>query len=273
MDLVAVGTSFITKASVIDNGRNRIPRSVPISHPHPGFHCRSANPTMFRASSREYSTKCRSQRFYRRATHLHGEALRIPAACGVIAYICMRVHTSCEPHRILTQPAADNRIVPAVEVVLKARVGIERPAGEKEQRIDRWVGFAGNVAKGIVHDVVHYRRGIRSRIVLGDVPHGVQVVGERPLQKIRCADDLLISGKQVSHSSRKHTTPSHPSRPSLATLFHRAEENVSGQDPIDGRTPYVRRRRTRCGLCKFLSTMLIRWSTRACHPIRIVPAL
>jgi len=74
--------------------------------------------------------------------------------------------------------------------------------------------------------VVHYRRGIRSRIVLGDVPYRVQMVGERPLHQIgRAAVDGLFA-----------------------------------QDLIHRRAPQVLRGRILRGLCKFLSRMLTRYA-------------
>jgi len=44
---------------------------------------------------------------------------------------------SLKSDRVLAQPPSDGRVVPAVEVVLEARVAVERPGGEEEQRIHR----------------------------------------------------------------------------------------------------------------------------------------
>ena len=58
---------------------------------------------------------------------------RIVGDAAVEIDVCLR--------RVFAQPAADTGIVPAVEIVLKLGVRVERPGGEEEQRIHRRVAF------------------------------------------------------------------------------------------------------------------------------------
>src|SRR5690606_3135969 len=71
---------------------------------------------------------------------------------------------------------ARGAVVPAVQVVLQAGGIIERAARIAEEVLDGRVGLVGDVAEGVVGDVVGDARG--AGVVLGQVPHGAQVVRE-----------------------------------------------------------------------------------------------
>ena len=118
--------------------------------------------------------------------------MRAPIEVDVICII---------PDRVLAQPAADTRVVPAVEVVLEARVAVERPGGEEKQRIHRRVALRRHVAEGVIDQVVDHGRAHSPRsslypsfsptnsrhlrAVLDNVPHRVQVIRQCPGYQIR----------------------------------------------------------------------------------------
>lgn len=88
----------------------------------------------------------------------------------------MRVGAEHPPYYFFRQPAADGSIVPAVEVVLEAGVGVEGPTGEEEQRVRGRIARGRHPAKGAVDEVVDHGGHITARVGLGNVPERIELV-------------------------------------------------------------------------------------------------
>jgi len=54
---------------------------------------------------------------------------------GCVAYVHAQIVPGGEANRVFTQPSSHGRGVPAVEVVLQAGVGIERPGSKEKERV------------------------------------------------------------------------------------------------------------------------------------------
>ncbi len=98
---------------------------------------------------------------------------------------------------VFADELADCRIVPAQAVVVEFRVGIPFAAGVGEQRVVGAARLAHNVAEAVVDDVVRNRRRVRAAGVVGPVPHGPLLVGQRPQEAVGRAlvgEDLVDLG-------------------------------------------------------------------------------
>ena len=125
-----------------------------------------------------------------------------------IAHIPIQISiTRGEADRVLTQPAADRSIVPAVEVVLELRVLVERPGGEEEQRIHRRARLRRQPAEGVIHQVVDHGGRVRLRVVLRGAGRHVEAVDHVMWQQLFMRRANSSVGRETSITSQSQSTP------------------------------------------------------------------